>query len=175
MSKNKLVDFDLLNEFDVIDNVILYKGEINSYIAADIAAFIRTELLSNGVSFSFETVFSHESKLEIMRKAKELGYRIYLYFITTKDPEINIDRVKIRVAKNGHPVPETRIIDRYYKSLDLLYSAIKISNRAFLFDNSGRYYELVAEVIEGKNVQLSDNDIPAWFVEYVYEAAREGK
>lgn len=172
MSPKKLAEIDLTKEFVVRKNVIDYKGKINSYIAADIAAFVRTKLLISGISFSFETVFSHESKLEIMRVARELGYRIYLYFITTKDPEININRVKIRVAKNGHPVPENRIIDRYYKSLELLYPAVKISNRAFVFDNSGRYYELIAEIIEGKTVNITDNETPDWFIKYVYNQSR---
>ncbi len=83
---------------------------------------------------------------------------------------INIDRVKLRVAKSGHNVPEKKIKDRYYKSLDLLYNAVKLTHRAYLFDNSGKYFELVAEVTQGKTIYLTDYDqnLPNWFIHYIY-------
>jgi len=157
--------------FTVKKNYIYYDGKINSYIAAQMAGFIRDELLGRGRNFSFETVFSHESKLKIMQKTKALGYRIYFYYLATDDPAINIDRVNLRVAQKGHPVPIRKIIDRYYKSLDLMLPAVKSSTRAYLFDNSGRYYELVAQIDFGKQVEVLDLDKkpPNWFVEYFYK------
>lgn len=148
--------------------------KISSYIAADIAEFIRRKLLAAGKSFSFETVLSHKSKLEFLKHARREGYRIYLYYVATESPVININRVKIRVAKKGHAVDETRIKERYYRSLDLLLDTIKISNRAYLFDNSGKYYELIAEVTEGKEVAVNsiNKDIPLWFTKYVYEKSK---
>lgn len=106
-----------------------------------------------------------------MREARRLGYRVYFYFLTTDDPEINVNRVKVRVAKNGHPVPREKIVSRYYKSLEQLFAAVKLSNRAFLFDNSGRYYELAAEITDGKKVEITDYDkvIPRWFEKYIFQ------
>ncbi len=160
--------------FKIIKNRIYYSGKYNSYIAADIASFIRAQLLERGKSFSFETVFSHESKLQIIQKAREKGYKVYFYFISTEDPDINVNRVNLRVAMKGHPVLEKKIRDRYYRSLDLLISAIRLCNRAFLFDNSSKYYKLVAEVIDGKKVDLNEklSSIPNWFVKYVYDRSK---
>ncbi len=60
-------------------NRLIVDREIcSSYLAADIAGFIRERLLNDGKSFSFETVFSHHSKLDFIRKAKKTGYKIYL-------------------------------------------------------------------------------------------------
>jgi predicted ABC-type ATPase len=148
---------------------------MNSYVAADIAEFIRQKLISIGKSFSFETVFSHPGKLELLKRAKEAGYRVYLYYVATDTPEININRVNIRVAKKGHPVDKETIRSRYYRSLEILFDAIKISNRAYLFDNSGKYYELVAEVTDGKNVNMLNKDIPGWFLKYVYRKIKRRK
>ncbi|MBQ4636610.1 MAG: zeta toxin family protein [Akkermansia sp.] len=53
----------------------------------------------------YETVFSHPSKLDIIRKARDLGYFIRLFFICTESPRINVDRVAERFAKGGHTVP----------------------------------------------------------------------
>lgn len=63
-----------------------------------IAQFLYDELLTAKRNFSLETVFSHPNKLELMKRAKAMGYKVYLYFISTEDPAINVQRVKdIRV------------------------------------------------------------------------------
>lgn len=72
-----------------------------------------------------------------MRDASKAGFKVYLYFIATEDPAINIDRVDIRVKQGGHAVPADRITERYYRSLDLLPEAIDLAYHAFIFDNSG--------------------------------------
>ncbi len=172
MSQEILNNSKLHNEFKIEKNNIHYSGDYNSYIAADIAGFIRNQLMLKGKSFSFETVFSHSSKLEIIRSAKNYGYRVYFYFLTTDDPDINVNRVNIRVAQKGHPVPEEKIRKRYYKSLDLMYDAVKLSTRAYLFDNSGTYYKMVAQIDYGKKVQTFVKTIPNWFINYLYNKVK---
>ena len=171
MTIQKLNDKDFHLRFLVEGNKIsVGDTPLNSYIAADLAEFIRQKLLETHASFSFETVLSHPSKLEFIKKAKQNGYRIYLYFVATDSPEININRVAIRVAKHGHHVDEQLIRERYKRSLDLLFETVKFTDRAYLFDNSGKYYELVAEITDGKKVEMLDYDkqIPQWFIEYFY-------
>jgi len=134
--------------------------------------FICDELLRTEQKFSFETVFSHRSKLEMMQRATKLGYKVYLYFIATNDPEINKDRVKTRVAKRGHDVPTERIVSRYYRSLDLLVEAIQLSYHAFIFDNSGAIEDLVmfaeykVEPDRSANWVFLAKRIPDWFIEH---------
>lgn len=151
-------------------------SKMDSYIAADIASFIRTQLVNANKSFSFETVLSHPSKIDFINAARKKGYRIYLYYVVTESPEINISRVKLRVAQSGHNVSAEKIKARYYKSLELLLDLIKLSHRAYLFDNSGKYAEMVAEITNGKKLEITDYDgkIPDWFDKYVYQK-RKGK
>lgn len=66
-------------------------------LAQILADFLRQKLLIAKRKFSFETVFSHCSKLKIMEAAKQQGYKIYLYFVATEHPRINKYRVKARV------------------------------------------------------------------------------
>ncbi len=175
ISSKKLGDEFVYEKLKLTANRLYYQGkDLNSYIAADIAAFIRQQLLDQGISFSFETVFSHPSKIALIERAKKLGYRVYLYFVATEDPDININRVYNRVILKGHEVSPQKIKDRYYRSLDLLLDAVKLSNRAYLFDNSGKYYELIAEISNGKNVEILDIDkeLPEWFIQYVYLKSR---
>lgn len=144
------------------------KVKINSYIAADIAEFLRQKLLLNNFSFSYETVMSDKKKISFLKNAKKQGYRIYLYFFATEDPLININRVKVRVARNGHNVNEEVIKKRYYRSLENLLAAVKISDRAFLFDNSGVASVLVSEIANGKSVTIFNPDeVPNWVIKYL--------
>ncbi len=85
------------------------------------------------------------------------------------NPEINISRVKYRVSQGGHDVPEDKIISRYYRSLDLLFEAIKNSWRAYIFDNSASKEFLLAETKEGKIIEMRTENIPAWFNKFVIQ------
>ncbi|MDQ3108696.1 MAG: hypothetical protein M3R17_02285 [Bacteroidota bacterium] len=50
-----------------------------------------------------------------MKQAKAEGYKVYLYFVSTENPEINKERVQLRVRNNGHDVPPDKIVSRYYR------------------------------------------------------------
>ena len=160
-------------EFLKVKNNKIYisdKKVINSYLAADIAEFIRQSLLQANISFSYETVMSHKSKLTFMANAKQHGYKVYLYYIATEDPDININRVEIRIAQKGHKVDFKKVKDRYYRSLDLLKDAVKLTNRAYIFDNSTKVNKLIAEITEGLKVEVIDeNEVPNWFIKYLFE------
>ena len=107
----------------------------------------------------------------MLEQAQRAGYRTYLYFIATDDPEINISRVRNRVKLGGHGVPEDRIAPRYYRSLDLLMDAIRNSNRAYIFDNSTdtQNRTWLAEITEGKELEMKTDRMPAWFKRSVWE------
>jgi predicted ABC-type ATPase len=142
-------------------------GVMNSYFASVLAGFLRRKLLEHGRTFTFETVMSHPGKVALLQDAQEAGYRTYLYYVATDDPAINVSRVANRVALGGHPVPEDKIVDRYHKSLDLLLSAIRSTNRAYIFDNSTNNadgtHTWLAEITDGRTLELKTDRIPAWF------------
>lgn len=141
------------------------KVEANSYFASVAGDFLRQKLLELKVSFTFETVMSHPSKVEFLAQAQRSGYRTYLYFIATDDPAINISRVRSRVKLGGHGVPEDRIAARYYRSLDLLIEAIRHTNRAYVFDNSSdnQKHTWLAEITEGRELEMKTDQAPSWF------------
>jgi len=142
--KEKIHDTDSIG---LKENTITIKPrKVTSYWAAMLSDFIRRKLVQEGRSLSFETVMSNADKIEFMRFAKKKGYKIYLYFICTEDPDINIDRINYRVnAKQGHFVLNKKVKERYYRSLELLFEAIEICYRSYLFDNTGEAYRLCAE------------------------------
>ncbi len=142
---------------------------INSYHASVLADFIRHKLVAQKISFSFETVMSHPDKIEFLKFAKANGFRTYLYFVATEDPDINVDRVRIRVASGGHPVPEQKIRERYYRSIALLFDALEQSDRAYIFDNSGTTRAFIAEITDGDTLEFKVNEIPHWVDEAVVQ------
>jgi predicted ABC-type ATPase len=158
-------------EIDVIlkNNVIIDKSKsTHSYEAAFITSFIRKHLVEKGISYSFETVMSHISKLDELKLAKSKGYKTYLYFVCIEDPEINISRIENRVQKGGHPVPRDKVISRYHQTLANLLPALKLVDKAYIFDNSSKSMKLFAEVISGE-LNILDDKIPVWFYKNVVE------
>ncbi len=154
-------------KIEINENFIVDKAkDTHSYEASFVAAFIRWLLYKDNKSFSFETVMSHPGKLKEIAAAKKRGYKTYLYFVCIDNKEINVSRVADRVAKGGHPVDDEKIRSRYPDTLKNLYSAIKLSDRVYLFDNSGKRLELIAEISEG-SLQLKVNNPPQWFMKFV--------
>ena len=97
----------------------------------------RTKALHAGYSaVSWETVFSHPSRLDVIREAKELGYTVVLIYVTTINPEINIERVRIRAERGGHTVPDEKVISRYYRSVGMLPEMISLADEVLVYDNS---------------------------------------
>ena len=149
--------------------VIDFSGLVmNSYYASVLADFLRRKLLAGSVSFTFETVMSEPGKVELLREAQGLGFRTYLYYVATDDPEINIARVGLRVTQGGHDVPREKIVSRYRRSLDLVRDAIRHADRAYLFDSSEAGPLLVAESARGECPELQSEWTPSWFDTFVW-------
>ena len=153
------------------DACIISKSEpSNSYEASIVVDFLRNELIEAKKKVTFETVMSHQSKIEILKKSKSLGFRNYLYFIATENPEINKSRVAERVKNGGHDVPLDKIEERYYKSLSRLKQAVSLTHRAFIFDNSGSRSELILDIRQGDLVTYQTDNIPIWVDFYLLQA-----
>ncbi len=147
------------------DRILRIEAPIfSSYHASILADFIRCSLVDARISFTFETVMSSPTKVDFLRNAKAAGYRVYLYFIATENPEINVARVSHRVASGGHSVPEKKITERYYRCLELLDSAIQLTDRAYLFDSSeNERRNWIAEITSGMDLEIKTDSVPAWF------------
>jgi len=140
---------------------------MNSYFASVLADYLRRKLMESGQTFTFETVMSHPGKVTLLQKAQEAGYRTYLYYVATDDPTINVSRVATRVVLGGHSVPEEKIVERYYRSLELLVLALRFTSRAYIFDNSTNNvhgtHTWLAQITDGRTLELMTDQIPAWF------------
>ena len=105
-------DSNFLESFEIKSGKLSFpKLKFNSYHASFIASYLVEMLLLNKKSFCFETVMSHPSKLNLLAKAKKLGYKTYLYFLFTDDVNINLKRIKERVLYGKHNVKKEKVID----------------------------------------------------------------
>lgn len=151
---------------------VLRTAGVDSYLASFVADFIRRELLEtkDNLVFTIETVMSHRSKLDFMCMAKEKGFRIYLYYVATSSPDINIGRVAARVRNGGHNVPANKIRSRYVRSLNNLRDAVRLSDRAYIFDNSTSAYKWIAEYdARTGDLALRADEVPTWVVRYLLQ------
>ena len=126
--------------------------------AAQEAEQIRHMLLKAQKDFTFETVLSTDRNLDLLRKAKELGYEIYAIFVLTNNPNINVLRVKSRVKAGGHDVPEEKIIRRYERSLRNLSQLVRIADHTRVIDNSGDEPHMICEI--------SNQQLVIWETDY---------
>ena len=142
---------------------------INSYVASVLSDWLRQQLIATGQSFTFESVMSAPAKLDTLRQARAAGFRVYLYYVSTVSAQLNVARVRQRVAEGGHNVAEDKIRERYERSLDLLLPAVRLTDRAFIFDNSGTGadFKLLAEVTDGRELTIKETLLPDWFARAV--------
>jgi predicted ABC-type ATPase len=152
------------NHLTIVANI-----PINDYFTSFLAEYIRNLLLDTCNKFTIETVMSHTSKIEFIKTAKEKGFKIYLYFISLENPKLCIHRVKARVEQGGHDVPEQKITERYARTMNYLLDAIRLADRAFLFDNSYSTPKLFA-IVENEEIKLENTSFaPLWFQKYVLD------
>ena len=140
---------------------------INSYSVAIVADFFKEQYLKHRISFSFETVFSHPAKIDILRRAQAAGFKTYMYFVATENPVINVNRIKERVALGGHDVPEEKTRSRYLRCMEQVRYALPYLNRAYFFDNSTEQSIYLAEYESEAGFTLHSELLPSWFRRFV--------
>lgn len=132
--------------------------------AAEEATRLRYDCLQKKVDFVFETVLSSAEKVEFIKKAHDAGFFIRIFFVCTNSPEINVRRVTQRYLNGGHEVPISKIVSRYYKSLDNVEKIISLVDRAYFYDNSieDSNPRLLFRTACGKLSKQYVQDVPQW-------------
>lgn len=124
---------------------------------------LREQYIDDRKDFAFETVMSSQGKIDVIKKAKDAGYFIRLFFVGTNSPAINASRIATRVMEGGHEVPISKIISRYTKSISNCIDVLKIVDRGYIYDNSedGKEARLLFKSADGK-IAKSYSKINQW-------------
>ena len=132
----------------------------------------RAELIAAGKSFCTETVFSHKSRVELIREAKSAGFTVYLVAVCVESPALAEIRVQQRVQRHGHDVPSDRIHERYPKTLRNLAEAARMADCTLVFDNSRvNSMPLLVFAAGMGHIVYESNGIPSW-AEPIVSAAK---
>ena len=148
-------------------NADVLAGElgIDAYPAAEVAAKLRQEFVSQGESFVFETVFSDPvgDKLAFLKNAAQQGYTVVLCFIGIADADRSEERVVMRVSQGGHDVPTDKLNARFPRTMTNLKQAIRELPCVLIFDNDALQtpYRLMAVFQNGTQTFLVKS-VPAW-------------
>lgn len=134
--------------------------------AANYCAELRNKCLDEKRSLVFETVFSGQDKIDFILKAKENGYFIRIFFVSTSNPSINASRIAKRVMEGGHAVPIPKIISRYLKSIQNCKAVTPYIDRLYVYDNSieNQNALLLFRTSDGKLEKQYSNEIPEWAI-----------
>lgn len=132
--------------------------------AARYATELRYKCLEEMCDFVFETVFSSPEKLAFLRKAHEAGFFVRLFYVCTESPVINVARIAKRYMNGGHEVPISKVVSRYFKSLEMVKQAMSFVDRVYIYDNSIEDHvpQLLYRTKEGKVAKQYVERIPEW-------------
>lgn len=134
----------------------------HAYEAAALAEQARDQLVAERQSFVAETVFSHASKVDLIKRANDAGYHTTLHVLLVSEDGA-VARVADRVeSADGHDVPEDMIRSRYQRLWGYVAAAIAIAGTAYVYDNSSSQsaFRRIALYVDGELV--GDADWPPW-------------
>ncbi len=95
--------------------------------------------IKNDISFNQETTLSGKSIVRNIKKAKQKGFYIVMNYIGLDNPDIAKERVRVRVLKGGHGIPEDAIERRYYESLNNLKELLDVCDEINIYDNTNKF------------------------------------
>jgi predicted ABC-type ATPase len=88
------------------------------------------------LDFAFETTLGANTVPRLLEKAASAGVEINVWYVGLESPELHLARVKSRVARGGHDIPEEDIRRRYKHSRLNLIDLLPSLRALRIFDNS---------------------------------------
>lgn len=140
--------------------------------------------VEHGTSFAFETTLGgHSIPFQLMR-ALAFRRRVVILYIGLASPELHMQRIRERVARGGHDIPQEKVLQRYEDSRRNLLSFIGSDATIRVWDNSTQSADgkptFAQEVfrIEKRNLRLprdaDPNLIPGWARPLLAQAVKLG-
>ncbi len=121
------------------------------------------QCLEKGISFTQETTLSGVRTERTIRRAKERGYTIRLYYIGLDTMEESLGRIANRVAKGGHDIPKEDVERRFQSRFADVLRVLPYCDEARFFDNDNGFVE-VAEYRNGELIPRISTP-PRWLLE----------
>lgn len=156
---------DDLGERINIDEIVSAKGswmdKLLQIKATRTAMSLLNKYIANEVTFHQETTLPGNVVLKQIKKAKERGFQIRLYFVSVENVDVALSRVQKRVTKGGHGIDEGLIRKRFEAMPVQLRTILPLCDTASFYDNTVRFRRLA--LTKGDVIFDRDMDLPAWF------------
>lgn len=144
----------------------LQAAENLELLAANLAAVQRIETwLDSSIdvhqTIGVETVLSSPKYRRLVDKAKARGFEFCFVYVYLDTAERQLERIRARVAKGGHDVPEDKVRARRVRSFEQMPWFFWQAERAWIFDNSGAQPELMGHrsVKDGLSMALWEESL----------------
>jgi predicted ABC-type ATPase len=86
--------------------------------------------------FAFETTLGGRTITALLEKALSAGMEVRVWYVGLSGPDLHIARVRSRVEKGGHDIPEEKIRERYNRSRWNLIRLLPRLTEVLVYDNS---------------------------------------
>lgn len=101
--------------------------------------------MRRGADFGFETTLSGRTHLGVIRDLKERAYQVHFFYLWVPSVELALARIRERVSRGGHDVPEAVVRRRFERSItNFLVHYRLLADSWMLFDNSDTRPALIA-------------------------------
>lgn len=92
--------------------------------------------ISERLDFAFETTLGEHTITNLLERAALSGIEVRIWYAGLSSPELHIARVRARVGKGGHDIPEQRVRERYDASRLNLIRLLPNLSELRIYDNS---------------------------------------
>jgi predicted ABC-type ATPase len=117
-------------------------------------------LIHAGDDFAFETTLATKSYVDLIRRAREIGYKITLVYFWLNSPDEAKQRVAARVSKGGHHIPDDVVERRYYRGIyNMVNLYMEICDYWAIINNIGTTPELIISGEFNYSTIIYNNDI----------------
>jgi len=92
--------------------------------------------IAERLDFAFETTLGGHTITDLLERASARGIEVRIWYVGLNSPQLHIARVRSRVEKGGHDIPEPRIRERYDASRLNLIRLLPGLSELWVYDNS---------------------------------------
>ena len=93
--------------------------------------------INKRVDFAFETTLAGRSQISLLKKLRQDGWQVFLFFLWIPDAAFSKSRVRERVEHGGHDVPDDAICRRFPRIMhNLIKIYIPLCDKVVCYDNS---------------------------------------
>lgn len=128
--------------------------------------------IAERLDFAFETTLGGHTISALLHEALAAGIEVRIWFVGLSSPELHMARVRSRVARGGHDIPEEKIRERYDRSRINLIELMRRLTELRVYDNSfeadphaarAPQPTLMLHMANGKVVEMVElSETPQW-------------